>query len=73
MLAVGGAIFMIGVIQGMYWQHRRIWLHSQDGTVMVAGHTNKNWYGLKKDLAFVLADSGLTEPEDQKELIKTKK
>ncbi|MCY8463104.1 cytochrome c biogenesis protein ResB, partial [Bacillus spizizenii] len=72
-LAVGGAIFMIGVIQGMYWQHRRIWLHSQDGTVMVAGHTNKNWYGLKKDLAFVLADSGLTEPEDQKELIKTKK
>ncbi|MCY8602741.1 cytochrome c biogenesis protein ResB [Bacillus spizizenii] len=72
-LAVGGAIFMIGVIQGMYWQHRRIWLHSQDGTVMVAGHTNKNWYGLKRDLAFVLADSGLTEPEDQKELIKTKK
>lgn len=72
-LAVGGAIFMIGVIQGMYWQHRRIWLHSQDGAVMVAGHTNKNWFGLKKDLAFILADSGLTEPVDQKELIKTQK
>nr|WGD88586.1 hypothetical protein P5656_04110 [Bacillus subtilis] len=40
---------------------------------MVAGHTNKNWFGLKKDLAFILADSGLTEPVDQKELIKTQK
>lgn len=72
-LAIGGAIFMIGVIQGMYWQHRRIWLHTQEGAVMVAGHTNKNWYGLKQDLKFVLADTGLTEPADQKELMKTQK
>ncbi|MEC3639438.1 cytochrome c biogenesis protein ResB [Bacillus halotolerans] len=72
-LAIGGAIFMIGVIQGMYWQHRRIWLHTQEGAVMVAGHTNKNWYGLKQDLKFVLAETGLTEPADQKELMKTQK
>ncbi len=25
-LGIGGAIFMIGVIQGSYWTHRRIWL-----------------------------------------------
>src|SRR5690625_5237906 len=24
---LGSLIFMIGVIQGMYWQHRRIWIH----------------------------------------------
>ncbi len=24
---IGAAIFMIGVIQGMYWQHRRVWIH----------------------------------------------
>ena len=25
-IALGGAIFMIGVIQGAYWNHRRIWI-----------------------------------------------
>ncbi|MCY9134973.1 cytochrome c biogenesis protein ResB [Bacillus atrophaeus] len=70
-LALGGAIFMIGVIQGMYWQHRRIWLHTQDGKVLIAGHTNKNWYGLKQDLKYVLTDTGLAEPADQKELVKS--
>ncbi|KHF30594.1 ResB-like family protein [Anoxybacillus sp. BCO1] len=25
-LGVGGAIFMIGLIQGMYWNHRRVWI-----------------------------------------------
>jgi cytochrome c biogenesis protein len=70
-LALGGAIFMIGVIQGMYWQHRRIWLHTQDGKVLIAGHTNKNWYGLKQDLKYVLTDTGLAEPADQKELMKS--
>ncbi|MDA1475025.1 cytochrome c biogenesis protein ResB [Bacillus changyiensis] len=69
-LMIGGVIFMIGVIQGMYWQHRRIWLRSEDDQVLVAGHTNKNWYGLKKDLQKVLMDTGISEPTDQKELLK---
>ena len=72
-LMVGGAIFMIGVIQGMYWHHRRIWLRTLDGHVLVAGHTNKNWYGLKQDLKAALADTGISEPADQKELSKEKK
>ncbi|PAE65043.1 cytochrome C biogenesis protein [Bacillus licheniformis] len=71
-LMVGGAIFMIGVIQGMYWHHRRIWLRTLDGHVLVAGHTNKNWYGLKQDLKAALADTGISEPADQKELSKEK-
>ncbi|MGP3781398.1 cytochrome c biogenesis protein ResB [Bacillus sp. 4A_MP3] len=57
-LAVGGAIFMIGVIQGMYWQHRRIWIKTGDHEVLVAGHTNKNWFGLKKISNLFLAGPG---------------
>src|SRR5699024_6936618 len=45
---VGAAIFMIGVIQGMYWQHRRIWIHPKDGGLLLAAHTNKNWFGISK-------------------------
>lgn len=67
-LIVGGIIFMIGVVQGMYWQHRRIWLSARDGKVFVAGHTNKNWFGLKSDLGVILSDSGIKQPVDQKEL-----
>ncbi|MDM5298579.1 cytochrome c biogenesis protein ResB [Bacillus pumilus] len=67
-LIVGGIIFMIGVVQGMYWQHRRIWLSAKDGKVFVAGHTNKNWFGLKSDLNVLLSGSGIRQPVDQKEL-----
>ncbi|MBB6603473.1 cytochrome c biogenesis protein [Bacillus pumilus] len=67
-LIVGGIIFMIGVVQGMYWQHRRIWLSAKGGKVFVAGHTNKNWFGLKSDLGVLLSDSGIKQPVDQKEL-----
>ncbi|MFS0863507.1 cytochrome c biogenesis protein ResB [Fredinandcohnia sp. 179-A 10B2 NHS] len=64
-LAVGGAIFMIGVIQGMYWNHRRIWVQLKDDKVLVAGHTNKNWFALKNDIKYVLADTRISEPIDQ--------
>lgn len=64
-LALGGAIFMIGVIQGSYWNHRRIWIRKAGGEIWVAGHTNKNWYGLKKEIAAVLEGTGISEPDDQ--------
>ncbi|WP_338451754.1 cytochrome c biogenesis protein ResB [Niallia oryzisoli] len=64
-LALGGAIFMIGVIQGAYWNHRRIWIRKEGGEIWVAGHTNKNWYGLKKEIAAVLEGTGISEPDDQ--------
>ena len=28
---LGGMIFMIGVAQGSYWNHRRIWIQKEDG------------------------------------------
>jgi cytochrome c biogenesis protein len=66
-LALGGAIFMIGVIQGAYWNHRRIWLRRFDGEVWVAGHTNKNWHGLKREIELALEGTGISMPEDQME------
>jgi cytochrome c biogenesis protein len=67
-LAAGGAIFMIGVIQGMYWNHRRIWIKRKDGELLVAAHTNKNWYGLKREVASIFADTNIVEPVDQSEI-----
>jgi cytochrome c biogenesis protein len=64
-IILGGIIFMIGVIQGAYWNHRRIWVQHKNGQVWIAAHTNKNWYGLKRELEAVLADTKLKMPEDQ--------
>ena len=50
-LFVGGFIFMLGVVIGSYWAHRRIWIEElEDGTIRLAAHTNKNWFGIKKEL-----------------------
>lgn len=66
---VGAAIFMIGVIQGMYWQHRRIWINkAKDGTILLAAHTNKNWHGVKKDIEKSIEDTKISMVEDQQEL-----
>ncbi|ANB58818.1 resB-like family protein [Anoxybacillus sp. B7M1] len=66
-LGVGGAIFMIGVIQGMYWNHRRIWLKIVNGEVLLAAHTNKNWFGLKNEVRAIIEGTGLMMPIDQAE------
>ncbi|MFD1389413.1 cytochrome c biogenesis protein ResB [Oceanobacillus oncorhynchi subsp. oncorhynchi] len=66
---VGAMIFMIGVIQGMYWQHRRIWINKQkDNTLLLAAHTNKNWFGLKRDIEKAVEGTNVTMVEDQQEL-----
>ncbi|RFU69053.1 cytochrome c biogenesis protein ResB [Bacillus sp. V59.32b] len=73
-LAVGGFIFMIGVVQGAYWNHRRIWIQKRDGEVWLAGHTNKNWHGLKRDINRVIENTIIEEPRDQlQEEISSKK
>ncbi|MEH7437266.1 cytochrome c biogenesis protein ResB [Neobacillus drentensis] len=64
-IILGGIIFMIGVIQGAYWNHRRIWVQKKNGQVWIAAHTNKNWYGLKREIETVLAGTKLGIPEDQ--------
>ncbi|WP_214892392.1 MULTISPECIES: cytochrome c biogenesis protein ResB [unclassified Exiguobacterium] len=67
-LGLGGLIFMIGVAQGMYFNHRRFWLLRTDsGDILLAGHTNKNWFGLKKDLEQISAYASLPAYSDQQE------
>ena len=72
-IIIGGIIFMIGVIQGAYWNHRRIWLQNKNGEVWIAAHTNKNWYGLKREIESVLADTNLNMPIDQAQIEETDK
>ncbi|WP_075617644.1 cytochrome c biogenesis protein ResB [Paenisporosarcina indica] len=68
-LALGGLIFMIGVAQGSYWNHRRIWIHeTKDGHIAVAAHTNKNWLSVKKDLDQVTLVANLPPYIDQHDL-----
>ncbi len=64
-IALGGAIFMIGVSQGSFWYHRRIWIYQKENQVWVAAHTNKNWYGLSQDISYALEGTGIEEPIDQ--------
>lgn len=65
---VGAAIFMFGVIQGMYWQHRRIWINPHGDGIMLAAHTNKNWFGVKKDIERSIEDTDIQMVIDQEEV-----
>lgn len=67
---LGALIFMIGVIQGMYWQHRRIWIHPKGNGVLLAAHTNKNWHALKQNIEKAIANTSIKIVEDQQELDK---
>jgi cytochrome c biogenesis protein len=66
-LFLGGGIFMIGVIQGAYWNHRRIWIQRKEGDIWLAGHTNKNLHGLKRDIHAIIEGTQIKEPNDQLE------
>ncbi|MGJ9456856.1 cytochrome c biogenesis protein ResB [Oceanobacillus sp. CF4.6] len=66
--SIGAAIFMIGVIQGMYWQHRRIWIHPKGNGLLIAAHANKNWFGLNKDIEKSIENTSINMVKDQQEL-----
>src|SRR5690625_571844 len=68
LFGLGALIFMIGVTQGMYWQHRRIWIHSKNGGILLAGHTNKNWFGVKQDIEKAISGTNINMVNDQQEL-----
>lgn len=72
-IGIGGVIFMIGVIQGSYWNHRRFWLQNLNGNLLIAGHTNKNWYGLKREIVDIVKNTSIPTPIDQQEEKKTDK
>lgn len=71
-LGIGGFIFMIGVTQGSYWNHRRIWLQKGKDGIILAAHTNKNWYGIKREIDYLIKDTGLQTPVDRQQLKKEK-
>lgn len=56
---VGAAISMLGLVLGFYWQHRRIWIRIDDDQVLLGAHTNKNWYGLRHEVAVTLKHAGV--------------
>lgn len=69
-IIAGGILFMLGVIQGMYWNHRRIWIQKNEKGIMVAAHTNKNWYGLKREIETIFKGTVLPIPKDNVENVK---
>ena len=67
-LLFGGIIFMIGVTQGAYWNHRRIWIQKGEGNeLLMASHTNKNWFYLKKEIDQVKEYANLPQYEDRED------
>ena len=58
-LWVGAAFSMLGLLMGTYWQHRRIWLRIDDGKLSLGAHTNKNWFGIRADVAGALRKQGV--------------
>lgn len=56
---------MIGVIQGMYWNHRRLWIRRHGDGILIAGHTNKNWYGIRNEVNHILIETSIQELTDQ--------
>jgi cytochrome c biogenesis protein len=51
---IGCIIFFVGLTMGMYWHHRRIWVRIDENRVSIGAHTNKNWFGLRQDVAHAL-------------------
>ncbi|WP_068775362.1 cytochrome c biogenesis protein ResB [Paenibacillus sp. FJAT-26967] len=64
----GSAIGMLGLIMGFYWQHRRVWIRIDEGRLVLGAHTNKNWFGVRKEVAAALSATGIET--DQKQLEK---
>lgn len=67
LFGLGAFVFMFGVVQGMYWQHRRIWIHPKESDLLLAAHTNKNWFGIKKDIEKVISGTNIEMVVDQQE------
>ncbi|AYB45213.1 cytochrome c biogenesis protein ResB [Paenibacillus lautus] len=60
---VGCFIGMIGLVMGFYFTHRRIWLRIDNGTLTLGAHTNKNWFGLRKEISAILKQMNIEVDE----------
>ncbi|WP_172369429.1 cytochrome c biogenesis protein ResB [Sporosarcina jiandibaonis] len=68
LLLFGGIVFMIGVSQGSYWNHRRIWIQKgEENEILLASHTNKNWFALRKEIEQVREYADLPQYEDRED------
>ncbi|GAB3072034.1 cytochrome c biogenesis protein ResB [Salinicoccus sesuvii] len=63
-IATGFIIFLIGLFIGSYINHRRIWLKAED-SLTLAAHTNKNYFGMKKEINEVLESHNLGKVNDK--------
>lgn len=59
----GAAIVMLGLVMGFYWQHRRVWIRIDNGQLILGAHTNKNWFGLRSEVAEILQKCNLEVDE----------
>lgn len=66
-IATGFIIFLIGLFIGSYINHRRIWINTENETMKIAAHTNKNYFGLKKEMDLVLDSYNLDHMNDKQE------
>lgn len=67
LVAGGFVIFLTGVFLGAYINHRRIWISLEDGFTL-AGHTNKNYFGMQKELNQILESNSFTPVSDKFEI-----
>lgn len=72
-LFVGGVVFLLGLVIGSYFNHRRVWIEQlEDGKIRLAAHTNKNWFSIKKDLNVLVEEVHLPPYIDQLENVEKK-
>lgn len=60
---IGSGIIMLGLVLGFYWQHRRIWLTLEEGELTLGAHTNKNWFGFRREIVAILGKMDMTVDE----------
>ncbi|UOB19680.1 cytochrome c biogenesis protein ResB [Macrococcus armenti] len=65
-LFIGFSIFLFGLAIGSYINHRRIWINTNDGTL--AAHTNRNYYGFKREIDSMLEKHHLQKVNDKYEM-----
>lgn len=65
-LFIGFTIFLLGLAVGSYVNHRRIWIRNDNG-LLLAAHTNKNYFGLKNEINSVLDAQHLPNVKDKNE------
>ncbi len=56
---IGAGISVIGLAMGFFWYHRRVWLRWKEGTLYLGAHTNKNWFGLRRELEQVTEEADM--------------